>query len=104
MCGDAGDVILNLAPQSYDVIFLDGPKTQYFSYLNSLKTLLKNGGTLIADNIFQRGMVVGEKEIEAKHKSTILKMNDFIYTISKDKDFTSTILPMGDGVLLATKK
>lgn len=103
ICGDAGDVILNLKPQTYDMIFLDGPKTQYYSYLNSLKALLKSNGTLIADNIFQRGMVVGEKEVENKHKSTILKMNEFIYAISKDGDFISTILPIDDGVLLATK-
>lgn len=102
--GDAGDLIMNMPSNSYDMIFLDGPKTQYLSYLPSLKILLKSGGTIIADNIYQRGMTIGKAEISAKHKATVFKMLDFVQAVSKDKDFISTILPMGDGVLIATKK
>lgn len=103
LCGDAGDCLFNLPDQSYDLIFLDGPKTQYYSYLSSLKRVLAPNGTIIADNIFQRGMTTGEKEVLNKHKSTINKMTDFVDKIANDKNFKSTILPMGDGVLISTR-
>ena len=48
-------------------------------------------------------MTTGEKEVLNKHKSTINKMTDFVDIIAKDKNFKSTILPMGDGVLISTR-
>lgn len=103
ICGDAGDCIFNYPDNSFDLIFLDGPKTHYYSYFPSIKRLLTKNGVIIADNIFQRGMTTGEKEVLNKHKTTINKMTEFVNTISNDKDFVSSMLGIGDGVLVCTK-
>ena len=101
--GDAGEEILKLEKGSFDLIFLDCAKVQYIKYLPALKALLKDGGTLIADDILLFGYVTGEAEIPKKRKMLVEHIKEYIAAIKADKDFTTSILNVGNGLAVSVK-
>ena len=95
--GDGGDVLLN-TNEKFDVVFLDANKSLYLQSLPDIKRILKKGGVLIADNVLYKGMVASG-ELETFRKKTLVKnLRDFLYEISNDGCFTTSILPIGDGI------
>lgn len=101
--GDAGD-ILPFMDGSYDFIFMDGPKTRYIEYYPHLKRMLKPGGVLLCDNVFFNGMVTGEKQ-KQKSKLTIINgLDKFLKTLCSESDYTTSILPVGDGMSITIRK
>lgn len=104
--GDAVEVLNNFSEdEQFDVIFLDAGKGQYINMLENCVRLLKSGGLLIADDIFQNGNIVADIETIEKRQRTIhRRMNEFIETINNDKRLTSSLVPIADGVLIAVKK
>lgn len=101
ICGDAGEEILKLAKNSFDLIFLDCAKVQYVKYLPALKELLKDGGTLIADDILLFGYVTGEAEVPKKRKMLVEHIKEYISAVQTDRDFTTSILNVGNGLALS---
>ena len=101
--GDGGDVLLNTNEQ-FDVVFLDANKSLYLHSLPDIKRILKKGGVLIADNVLYKGMVASS-ELETFRKKTLVKnLRDFLYEISNDGCFTTSILPIGDGISVSYYK
>ena len=101
--GDGADVLLNTNEQ-FDVVFLDANKSLYLHSLPDIKRILKKGGVLIADNVLYKGMVASD-ELETFRKKTLVKnLRDFLYEISNDGCFTTSILPIGDGISVSYYK
>ncbi len=98
--GDAGE-ILSMMNGEFDFVFLDGPKAQYEKYLFDLKRLLKNGGILFADDVLLYGWVSGEEPTPQKRHSIVDKIRSYLDTVTKDKDFITSVLDIGDGVALS---
>lgn len=101
--GDAGIVLQELKDE-FDFIFLDGPKAQYIKYYPYLKQLLTSGGLLFCDNVLYDGMVSGEIEVPKKKLGLVKKIDLFLKTLCDDESFSTSILPIGDGVSLSIKK
>lgn len=99
--GDAGEEILKLENDSFDLIFLDCAKVQYIKYLPALKGLLRDGGTLIADDILLFGYITGEAEVPKKRKMLVEHIKEYISAVKADKDFTTSILNAGDGLCIS---
>lgn len=99
---DAKDYINNCT-KAYDLIYLDGPKGQYVKYLPRLKKLLKPNGIIVADNIFFHGMVLGTTPVTKGCRSMINGLHKFVDLITTDKELSSQILNIGDGVALIKK-
>lgn len=96
--GDAGE-ILKTCSSVYDLIFLDGAKGQYSSYLPLLKRIMKKGSVLICDNIMSGGEIVWSKYLVERRDRTIHKrMREFLYDLKHDPAFETSIIPLGDGV------
>lgn len=101
--GDGADVLLNTNEQ-FDVVFLDANKSLYLHSLPNIKRILKKGGVLIADNVLYKGMVASD-ELETFRKKTLVKnLRDFLHEISNDGCFTTSILPIGDGISVSYYK
>ncbi len=98
--GDAGE-ILSMMDGEFDFVFLDGPKAQYEKYLFDLKRLLRKGGVLFADDVLLYGWVSGEEPTPQKRHSIVDKIRSYLDTITKDEDFTTSVLNVGDGVALS---
>lgn len=98
--GDAGE-ILAMMDGKYDFVFLDGPKAQYEKYLFDLKRLMKENAVLFADDVLLYGWVSGEEPTPQKRHSIVDKIRSYLHTITNDKDFTTSVVNVGDGVALS---
>ncbi len=98
--GDAGE-ILAMMDGEFDFVFLDGPKAQYEKYLFDLKRLMKKGAILFADDVLLYGWVSGVEPTPQKRHSIVDKIRSYLDTVTKDKDFITSVLDVGDGVALS---
>ena len=98
--GDAGE-ILAMMDGEFDFVFLDGPKAQYEKYLFDLKRLMKKGAVLFADDVLLYGWVSGEEPTPQKRHSIVDKIRSYLDTVTKDRDFITSVLNGGDGVALS---
>ena len=101
--GDAGE-ILAMMDGEFDFVFLDGPKAQYEKYLFDLKRLMKKGAILFADDVLLYGWVSGVEPTPQKRHSIVDKIRSYLDTVTKDMDFITSVLDVGDGVALSVYK
>lgn len=102
--GDAGEVIGGLQENSFDFIFLDCAKVQYVKYLPRLKKLLKKGGVLVADDVLLFGYVSGENEVPKKRKMLVEHVKEYVDAVTHDKEFSTTVINLGNGIAVSVKK
>lgn len=101
--GDAGDIINMMDEESFDFIFLDGPKAQYVNYLFDLKRILKRGGVIFADDVLLFGWVDGSAEMPYKRHSIVAKIKEYLEKVSSDSELVTSVVNVGDGVALSVK-
>lgn len=101
--GDAADILPTL-DDSYDFIFLDGPKVQYVKYLPELKRLLNAKGTLLADDVLLFGYVTGEEAVPKKRKMLVNHIKEYISAVTSDPEVYTTVINIGNGLALSVKK
>lgn len=96
--GDALE-LLSEERSEYDVIFNDVDKEDYPRVLRLVPPRLRRGGLFITDNVLWRGQVAQEVK-DDERASVIAEFNRQLYM---SKDFFTTILPLRDGVSVATR-
>lgn len=102
--GQAADILPELSGP-YDFIFMDSAKSKYIELLPECLRLLRKGGVLMVDDIFQGGTILlPDEEIPRGKRAIHRKLNEFLRVVMDHPDLTSTILPLGDGVILMTKE
>ena len=101
--GDAVAHLPEIEPY-FDLIYIDAAKGQYPIFLEQSKRLLSSGGILLCDNVLFNGMVAKGKPDRHRNKTIVVRLTEFINNLENDGDFTTTILPAGDGVTLSVKK
>ncbi|HAR91777.1 MAG TPA: O-methyltransferase [Eubacterium sp.] len=103
--GDAMEVMKTLPKEKYDFIFMDAAKAQYINYLPEVMRLLNPGGVLITDNVLQDGDLIQSKFVVRRRDRTIHKrMREFLETVKHDERLETSIIPIGDGIVMAVKK
>lgn len=102
--GDAKDVLQNLvnSNEKFDLVFLDGPKGQYLSYLPLLDKLLVDGGIIFADDVLFRGLVQGDAWPEHRIRSLVINLRKYLKEVI-EPPFSSTLYELEDGVCITTK-
>lgn len=100
--GDAGKIIRTLEG-GYDFIFLDCAKVQYVKYLFDLKRLLKKGGVLVADDVLLYGWLTGQAPVPQKRKMLYMHLKEYVDAVTCDKELSTSILNIGDGIALSIK-
>lgn len=102
--GDALEILKELKG-SYDFIFMDAAKAQYIHFLPEVKRLMADNGLLISDNVLQEGDIVESRFGVTRRNRTIhARMREYMYALTHDDDFITSIVPIGDGVTLTVKK
>ena len=100
---DAANVLPKLTGP-YDVVFLDAAKGQYAQFLPHILRLMPIGGILIADDVLQNGDIAKSRYSVPRRQRTIHKrMRNFLWDISHLDCLESSIIPIGDGVVLCHK-
>ncbi len=84
----------------FDIIFNDIEKDGYPASFPVIKQHLKPGGLLLVDNMLWHGRVLEPAPADASTSG----VQQFTTAVFQDPEFTSTIIPLRDGVLLARKR
>jgi predicted O-methyltransferase YrrM len=84
---DAGRVLEQSPDAAFDLVFLDAERSRYPDWWPHLKRVLRPGGLLVVDNA----------------TSHAEEMAPFITTLRADVLFTTTLVPVGNGEILAVK-
>lgn len=85
---------------AYDFAFIDADKEAYPTYYELCLTLLRQGGMIGIDNIFMHGRALSADTDSASGKA-IHKLTRLIFA---DDRVDASLVPIGDGLLLATKR
>ena len=97
--GDARETLPSLDDGGFDAAFLDADKVGYAEYLDHVHRLLRPGGLLLVDNAFAFGDLLDE---DCKDDS-VVAVRAFNDRLAKDERFDGVIVPIGDGLWVATK-
>ena len=81
----------------FDLAFIDALKPEYQAYFDALVPRLAPGALIVADNVLWSGRVTDA----AMTDPDTAALRQFDATVLGDPRFTATILPVGDGLLLA---
>ena len=84
----------------FDLAFIDALKTEYRAYVEALLPRLAPGALVVADNVLWSGRVSGVRLVDADDASTAA-LREFNAWMLGDPRFAATILPVGDGLLVA---
>jgi len=104
---DAAVVLPRLVTENkrYDFIFMDCGKGQYMRFFPYVAELLDEGGLFCADDIFQDGTIARSiEEIPHRQRTIHRNLKEFLRLVMGDERLKSTILPIGDGLLVSTKE
>src|SRR5712691_10912986 len=84
---DAGRVLERSEDGAFDLIFLDSERPEYPGWWPNLSRVLRPGGLLVVDNA-------------TSHPE---QMAPFVALVKADADFTTSLVPVGNGEFLAVK-
>lgn len=104
LTGDATKILPSLK-EPYDLIFMDAAKGQYITWLPEVERLLPEGGVLLSDNVLQNGTLLESHfAVERRNRTIHKRMREYLRCISDEAKWTTTILPIGDGLAISVKK
>jgi predicted O-methyltransferase YrrM len=84
---DAGGVLERAGEAAFDLVFLDAERPEYPGWWSHLKRVLRPSGLLVVDNA-------------TSHPE---QMAPFVALVKADADFTTSLVPVGNGEFLAVK-
>ncbi len=85
---------------TFDFAFIDADKGNYVAYYERVIELLRPGGLLAVDNALWNGRVADPGENDAD-TNAIRALNDRVH---RDERVDASLVPIGDGLLLARKR
>lgn len=102
--GQAEEWLQKLPEKSVDFIFMDSAKAKYYDFFPDCMRILKKGGVLAVDDVLQGGTILETTEnIPKRVRKIHQKMNMFLELVMNHPALTTSIIPVGDGLLLITK-
>ncbi len=99
--GEALAVLPDLAPP-IDLAYVDAVKTEYRRYLDLLLPKLAVGGMIVFDNLLWKGWIAEPPEDDEEDDSA-RALRAFNGYLMSHPQLSAVVLPLGDGVGLATK-
>ncbi len=84
----------------FDLAFIDALKHEYLAYFEAIVPRLSPGALVVADNVLWSGRAAGARPSDPGDSSTPA-IRAFNGAVLADRRFWATILPVGDGLLLA---
>jgi predicted O-methyltransferase YrrM len=98
--GTPAEVLPRLSSGAYDMVVCAGPPREYSEHLPALLDLVRVGGTLSCHGLLEGGRVADRT---ARDPQTVA-WREIARTIREDETLLSAVLPIGNGLLVATKR
>lgn len=98
--GRALDVLPRLADGAYDMVFVDGPRTEYPAGLAAARRLLRPGGLLALNGVLAGGRIA---DPAARDPETVL-LREVVKELRESEDWIQALLPSGDGLAVAVRR
>jgi predicted O-methyltransferase YrrM len=98
--GTPAEVLPRLSSGAYDMVVCAGPPKEYSEHLAQVLGLVRIGGTLICHGLLQDGRVADRT---ARDPQTVA-WREVARSIREDETLLSAVLPIGAGLLVATKR
>jgi predicted O-methyltransferase YrrM len=98
--GTPAEVLPRFSPGAYDLVVCSGPPREYGSHLPALLDLIRVGGSLVCHGLLDGGRI---SDRTARDPQTVA-WRDISRTIKDDETLLSAVLPVGAGLLVATKR
>jgi predicted O-methyltransferase YrrM len=98
--GTPAEVLPRLSSGAYDLVVCAGPPGEYAEHLNALLDLVRVGGIFTSHGLLAAHRVADRT---ARDPQT-LAWREISRTIRDDETLLSAVLPIGNGLLVATKR
>jgi predicted O-methyltransferase YrrM len=98
--GTPAEVLPRLSSGAYDMVVCAGPPREYSEHLPALLDLVRVGGTLTCHGLLE-GKRVADRTV--RDPQTVA-WREISRTIREDETLLSAVLPIGNGLLVATKR
>ncbi len=98
--GDALNVLPRLSDGAYDLVFVDGDPMEYPEYVEQGIRLLRHGGLIAVDNALLGDRIADPAQNDEETESVRAALE----LIRDHEDLVTTLLPVGDGLLVAAKR
>lgn len=98
--GKASEVMSNMADSAYDLVFLDADRDTLELQLHEASRLLRPGGVIAIAHALWRDRV---PDPAIRDETTAVYRDALRFFVNND-DFVSAMSPIGDGLLLASKR
>ena len=99
IAGEALGVLPKLTDGAYDLVFVDGDPLEYVEYVAQAIRLLRPGGILVLHHALWHGQVADPDNSDDEP----LIVREALEAVRESPEFTAALLPVGDGLLVATK-
>jgi predicted O-methyltransferase YrrM len=96
--GRALEVLPRLQDSAYDIVFVNGDRTEYPAIVAQARRLLRSGGLIILNSALGNGGLADSGQREAGQ----LALREAANTLRDEDHWLPALLTVGDGVLLAT--
>ena len=98
--GPALSVLPRLSDGAYDMVFVDADKAEYAEYIEESLRLLRRGGVLAVDNALWHDRTADGSNIDAETEAIRTALD----AVKDNEDLVASLLPVGDGLLVAVKR
>ncbi|GAA1412483.1 O-methyltransferase [Kitasatospora putterlickiae] len=98
--GRALEVLPRLADGQYDLVFCDGDPAESREYLAESLRLLRPGGMVCFEGVFQEGRLA-EPELRDPQTQSV---RDLVQAVRESEALLPALLPVSDGLLCAVKR
>jgi len=100
IAGPALSVLPRLSDAAYDMVFIDADKVEYAEYVEEGLRLLRRGGVLAVDNALWHDRTADGSNIDSETEA----IRDALNAVKDNEDLVASLLPVGDGLLVAVKR
>lgn len=99
IAGSALNVLPKLSDGAYDMVVVDGDPLEFVEYVDQSQRLLRSGGLLVLHHALWKGLLAEE----TNEDDETLIIREALQAVRDMEGFTATLLPVGDGLLVAVK-
>jgi len=92
--------VLDRLDGPFDLVYVDAEKTEYRRYLDRILQMIPVGGTVVFDNLLWKGRVAEPPEEDDAAADALRAFNGYLMI---HPQLVAQVLPLGDGVGVATK-